>query len=183
MTQYTDSPLWVLTTAFEADGASDLSLHEPAPAAARGVWRSADGSLLRAYHGSRSRPGPAWQPLQLLQEIAGASAGSPAPFHYVVETDVLPEHAEALNDWYTQEHLPGLAAVPGTVRAARYLRLEGAPKFYACYDLTSPDTLRCAAWLAVRHTAWSSLVRPMFRNTRRTEFVRVEDKGRTSSTR
>ena len=44
-----------------------------------------------------------------------------APYHYVVETDVLPGHEDDLNAWYAQEHLPGLAAVPGTVRAARYV--------------------------------------------------------------
>jgi hypothetical protein len=120
--------------------------------------------------------------LQLLQAIAGASATSMAPFHYVVETDVLPEHANALTDWYTKEHLPGLAAVPGTVRAARYLRLDGAPRFYACYDLMSLETLRSEAWLAVRHTEWSSRVRPLFRNTRRTEFVRAGGADHTGAT-
>ena len=34
--------------------------------------------------------------------------------HYVVEADVLPESEAQLNAWYTIEHLPGLAAVPGT---------------------------------------------------------------------
>ncbi len=48
-------------------------------------------------------------------QLPGASASLPAPYHYVVETDVLPEHEADFNRWYDGEHLPGLAAVPGTV--------------------------------------------------------------------
>ncbi len=58
-------------------------------------------------------------------DLPGASAGLPAPFHYVVETDVLPEHEAEFNRWYDDEHLPGLAAVPGTARASRYRNPDG----------------------------------------------------------
>ena len=47
-------------------------------------------------------------------------------------------------------------------------RLDGHPTYIACYDLVSADVLGCEAWLAVRGTEWSSRVRPLFRNTRRT---------------
>jgi hypothetical protein len=57
-----------------------------------------------------------------------------------VESDVLPAHEDAFNAWYDHEHLPGLAAVPGTVRAARYISAAGAPRYYACLD--SLDTPR-----------------------------------------
>ncbi len=114
--------------------------------------------------------GADWTRLTCVQSLDGASAGQPAPYHYIVETDVLPEHEEDLRAWYAEEHLPGLAAVPGTVRAARYVDVQGSPRYYACYDLTSPGTLGCPPWLAVRGTAWSSRVRPAFRNTRRTMF-------------
>jgi hypothetical protein len=114
--------------------------------------------------------------LDPLMELAGASAGQPAPFHYIVETDVLPEFDIDLNAWYDQEHLPGLASVPGTVRAARFVNVDGSPRYHACYDLTSTETLGSAPWLAVRGTSWSSRVRPAFRNTKRTMFRRVEGK-------
>ena len=62
--------------------------------------------------------------LVALMEIEGASVSAVPTHHYVVETDVV-ETAEAdLNDWYDQEHMPGLAAVEGTVRAARYRNLD-----------------------------------------------------------
>ncbi len=85
---------------------------------------------------------------------------------------MVPEDEDELNAWYDQEHLPGLAGVPGTIIAMRFRRASGSPKYLACYDLTTPATLERDEWLAVRHTAWSSRVRPLFRNTRRTMFRR-----------
>ena len=111
--------------------------------------------------------------LQPVCLLAGASHGQDAPWHYVVETDVTPEQDDDLNAWYDQEHLPGLAGVPGTVRAERYLCGEGSPRYHACYDLHTQETFGSPPWLAVRATDWSSRVRPAFRNTQRTMFQRM----------
>ncbi len=108
-----------------------------------------------------------------LQDIRGASHGTTPAFHYVVETDVVPEAEADLNNWYDQEHLPGLAAVPGAIRAQRLRNLDGAPRYHSCYELVTKETLGSAPWLAVRHTAWSDRVRPNFRNAKRTMFSRV----------
>lgn len=175
MTVNTEAALWVCTKSVVAgDDAAQVAPALSAGLALSGTWQSIDGRWVRTYAQCLARPDPRWQELQAIQVIAGPSAGQVAPFHYVVETDVLPENADALNDWYTREHLPGLAAVAGTIRAARYRRLDGSPMFYACYDLVSPDVLSSEAWLAVRHTDWSSRVRPMFRNTLRTMFRRID---------
>jgi hypothetical protein len=142
-------------------------------------WQSLEGPWTYVYapdgadlerHATGS--GTSRHRLRCLQMLDGASAGQGAPYHYSVETDVLAGHEDDLNAWYAQEHLPGLASVPGTVRAARYLDATGSPRYYACYDLASPDALGSPAWLAVRATAWSARVRPAFRNTRRTMFRR-----------
>ncbi|QHE84326.1 DUF4286 family protein [Hydrogenophaga sp. BPS33] len=106
------------------------------------------------------------------QDEAGASSAERAPYHYAVELDIAPEHAQSMIDWYNTEHLPALAAVPGTVRARRLADLQGHPASYACYDLTTPDTLRSDPWLAVRATEWSGRIRPLFQNVRRTVFER-----------
>ena len=108
-------------------------------------------------------------------QLQGASAGADAPWCYVVETDVVPEHEADFNAWYDEEHAPGLAAVPGTVHGARYVdtAVGASPRYLAVYALTGPETLDSAAWLAVRGTDWSSRVRPMFRNTKRTMYRRV----------
>jgi len=167
--------LWLLK--HDASIAAGDPLRGANPAPGWQAWRSVEGGLSYAY---ASGGLPAWldasgdgvsrHRLKWLQLLDGASAGQFAAYHYVVETDVLPEYENDLNDWYAQEHLPGLASVPGTVRAARYIDVAGSPRYYACYDLASPDALGSAAWLAVRATAWSARVRPAFRNTRRTMF-------------
>ena len=100
----------------------------------------------------------------------GASAGESPGFHYVVEMDPAEGWEEELFRWYDTEHMPGLAAVPGCVRAQRFLNRDSGPYSLACYDLTDPGARESSAWLAVRHTRWSDRVRPQFRNTRRTLF-------------
>lgn len=145
------------------------------------LWRSIEARLDYLYaprDASTTCPtqddASPWIPLNCVQDLPGASAGHVVTHHYVVETDVVPEVEDDLVAWYTQEHLPGLASVPGTVRASRYIDREGSPRYYACYDLTGADVLGSPAWLAVRGTDWSSRVRPAFRNTRRTMFVRPD---------
>ncbi|WP_442595464.1 hypothetical protein ACSBPU_02980 [Parapusillimonas sp. JC17] len=112
--------------------------------------------------------------LEATLDVPGASAGQAAPWHYVVETDVLPDAAEDFNRWYDTEHLPGLAAVPGTVRARRYVAADASPRYHAAYDLASRETFGSEPWLAVRATEWSSRVRPNFTNTRRIMFKRAD---------
>ena len=144
----------------------------PAAHAGSALWQSMNGLSSRAYRVAGTAPGEGWVALAVLQALRGASAGAEPGFHYVVEVDVAPEHERELNAWYEQEHLPGLARVPGTVRAARYRRAAGSPVYLACYDLTSPAALERPEWLAVRYTDWSSRVRPLFMNVRRTMFRR-----------
>lgn len=108
--------------------------------------------------------------LESVFTATGASAKASARFRYIVETDAAEGWEEEIFRWYDAEHMPGLAAVPGCVRAQRFLNSDGGPHSHACYDLTDPKILQTAAWLAVRRTAWSDRVRPQFQNTRRTIF-------------
>ena len=106
-------------------------------------------------------------------ELVGADPHAAIGWHYVVETDVLPEMESELNAWYDREHLPGLAAVPGVVAAARYRNNEGSPRYHACYELARREVFGSPPWLAVRATDWSARVRPAFRNTKRTMYQRM----------
>ena len=110
-------------------------------------------------------------------DTAGASSREVPLFHYVVEMDVSPEREDDLNAWYDKEHMPGLAACPGSVRARRFRNPEGSPRYHSCYDLVRTETLGSEPWLAVRHTAWSDRIRPHFRNTKRTMFRRLFEIG------
>ena len=91
----------------------------------------------------------------------------------MVWSDIDAEFEAEFNRWYDDEHLPGLASVPGTVRARRYRNRDGSPRYHACYDLVEPGTLGSPRWLAVRATPWSARMRPAFRNTTRTLFRRL----------
>jgi hypothetical protein len=108
--------------------------------------------------------------LALAFERGALGAGVAAPFHYVVETNAAQGWFDEMVRWYDTEHMPGLAAVPGCIRARRYVNLDGGPLSCAAYDLTSPAVLTSAPWLAVRATDWASRVRPHFRDTVRTVF-------------
>lgn len=108
--------------------------------------------------------------LELVRVFDGASEGAPAPFFYAVETDPAPGWEAEMFRWYDSEHMPGLAAVPGCVRALRLINRDGEPRSHACYALADRDVTTTPAWLAVRASAWSARVRPNFRNTRRTMF-------------
>jgi hypothetical protein len=110
--------------------------------------------------------------LQLAMRRSGTSHESPR-VHYVVETDPEEGWHDEIFRWYDQEHMPGLAEVPGSVMAQRFLNLDHAPLSFACYDLTHADVLTSAAWLAVRASAWSDICRPHFTNTLRTLFETV----------
>ncbi|WP_416547149.1 hypothetical protein ACHEXK_15215 [Limnohabitans sp. DCL3] len=135
-------------------------------------WKSADGQNWRAYvDGPPDTSGKATE-IQLLTALQGASHGVSGNYHYIVETDIATAAEEEFNAWYNTEHLPGLSRVPGTVRAQRYLRLSSSPRYIACYELLSPAVMESPAWLAIRHTAWSARIRPMFMNTVRQLFIR-----------
>lgn len=153
---------------------------------------------LRVYHAVEHRETYAWLPatldatalqralsakhprallvrLSLTTDVAGHSSGQTAPWFYMVETDVRPGAQAEFDQWYGTEHLPGLAAVPGTVRARRYVAQAGSPRHYACYDLAQREAFGSPAWLAVRATPWSDRVRPNFMNTKRTMFRLVQN--------
>lgn len=140
------------------------------------AWRALDGDEVCVYGDG---PGVDWLAgaervaLRGTLVLAGAAAGASAGWHYVVETDVLPSMEDEFNAWYSEEHLPGLAAVPGTVVAWRAVRVGNGPRYTAGYDLASRETFGSPAWLAVRATPWSDRVRPAFRSTRRTLYRRL----------
>ncbi len=106
-------------------------------------------------------------------DLQGASHSDKPIFHYIVETDAEEGWMPEIARWYDTEHMPGLAAVPGCIRATRLLNHDHGPQSLACYDLVSAQTLGSAPWLAVRNTAWSDIARPHFTNTKRTMFSTV----------
>jgi len=82
----------------------------------------------------------------------------------LVAMNVAPEHERDFNEWYNVEHLPALAAVPGTLAARRYRAREGSHRYAALYHLASPEVPDSAAWKKAVDTPWTAKLRPHFRD-------------------
>ena len=78
--------------------------------------------------------------------------------------NVAPEHEAEFNEWYDTEHIPALAAVPGTLCARRFRAGEGSPRYVALYHLESPDVQASKEWKEAANTPWTNKLRPHFRD-------------------
>jgi len=107
--------------------------------------------------------------LARVADIAGRSHGFPAPVHYVVEMEFAPGSEKDITNWYATEHLPGLASVPGCVRAQRYMSAAG--RSFGCYDLGSNLVPESAEWMKWRETPQTQKIRSNFMNMKRGVFL------------
>ena len=77
-----------------------------------------------------------------------------------VEVDCPPELESEFHAWYNLEHVPERLRIPGFVSCRRYAALEGAPRWLAAYELTSPAVLESPEyrqWLGgPLQTAWTT---------------------------
>jgi len=105
-----------------------------------------------------------------VKDIAGANKGEAAPFFYTVEITSKRENTAAVSAWYDEEHMPGLAAVPGCVRARRFLTDGAEQTSCACYEINNAEIRETAAWNAVRSTPWGLKVKPYFVRLKRNMF-------------
>jgi len=98
----------------------------------------------------------------------GVVPAIPAPWLYIVHTDIPDDIVDDYNAWYDEEHLPRLVGVPGIERARRYVA-NGAlsPRYLTAYDLTIKDAFESPAGLKARKTPWTEKMRSLFYNTRR----------------
>ena len=93
---------------------------------------------------------------------------------------VPPEHEAELNDWYNQEHLEQVVALPGFVSARRYSVDDAPLKYLAWYD-TVDETVESAAdfqGVIAQPTAWSQRMRTLYGDQReRMNFKLMRDVG------
>lgn len=92
------------------------------------------------------------------------SAPQDAPALLLNAMSVAPEHEHEFNEWYNTEHIPALAAVPGTLWARRYRGSGAKQRYVALYHLASPEVPDSAAWKAAANTPWTERMRPHFRD-------------------
>ncbi len=100
------------------------------------------------------------------EQIAASDADAPpqAGGLLINAMSVEPEHDAEFNEWYDTEHIPALAAVPGTLAARRFRAREGSPRYVALYHLASPDVQASAEWKRAANTPWTERMRPHFRD-------------------
>ncbi|MES2264720.1 MAG: hypothetical protein V4724_39995 [Pseudomonadota bacterium] len=70
---------------------------------------------------------------------------------------------EEFHDWYDSEHLPQRRSLPGVESGARWICLEGWPRWMAMYDLASSAVLETPEYAAVsgpNSTPWSKRILP-----------------------
>ena len=80
----------------------------------------------------------------------------------MVYTDVAPEQDDEFNRWYNEEHIPERLAIPGVLNAARYMAVQGGPKYLACYELDEPEAWHSEPWQhwLKNPTEWSQRMSP-----------------------
>ena len=118
------------------------------------VWSkrvTAPVKMLMRYEGHQILPGDMRAP-----EDAGGLL--------VNAMNVAPEHEAEFNEWYDTEHIPALAAVPGTLRARRYHGAGAVQRYVALYNLATPEVQASPAWRAAANTPWTERMRPHFRD-------------------
>ena len=76
------------------------------------------------------------------RKTAPAEAGGALLF----AMNVKPEAEADFNAWYNEEHVPNLAAVPGTLCARRFKTNGGSHKYIAFYHLAGPEVVTSEAW-------------------------------------
>lgn len=103
---------------------------------------------------------------QILPGDLSAPAGAGGMLLFA--TDVAPEAEATFNDWYNQEHLPRLAAVPGCLCARRFRILqavsEGRQRYLSLYHLATPGVCSSGAWREAVETPWTRQIRPQLRD-------------------
>ena len=118
------------------------------------VWSkrvTARVKMLMRYEGEQIRPG---------DRAAPDGAGG----LLLNAMNVAPEHEAEFNEWYNTEHIPALAAVPGTLCARRYRGTGAVQRYVALYHLASPEVQATAAWKDAANTPWTERMRPHFRD-------------------
>ena len=107
-----------------------------------------------------------------LLDLGDEAEGLRQPWRYTSQTDIPPAAEDEFNRWFDEEHLPRLAAVEGTVHAARY-RTDGSPRYLACYDLRDREIQGGAEWREAIESPWRDRVHHQFLGPRKLMLRRL----------
>lgn len=85
--------------------------------------------------------------------------------------EVDPAIEEEFNEWYNEEHMPLMDAVPGMLAARRFRAVSGLPRYVAVYHLESPEVYKQPSWYEANQTPW---IRRIHRHRLRTLHMILE---------
>jgi hypothetical protein len=91
--------------------------------------------------------------------------------------DIVPGAIEAHDAWHTREHFPERVAIPGFLRAQRWVAASGGPRYFVVYEVADIDVLSGEPYLErLNHpTPWTSRMMPSFRGMTR-GFCKIENR-------
>ena len=99
------------------------------------------------------------------QILPGDAPPDPAARALFLACGDVPEADESeFNKWYDKEHIPLLAAVPGVLRARRFLDPAGKPRYLTLYELADAHVPRSAPWAAALDTPWAKRIDTLTRD-------------------
>lgn len=77
-----------------------------------------------------------------------------------------PDAEAEFNDWYDNEHLPNLCAVPGVLGGRRFRATDAGSerRYLSLYHLRDAGVSRSGAWAAAANTPWTERMRPRLRD-------------------
>ena len=80
----------------------------------------------------------------------------------MVFVDVAGELEDEFNRWYNEEHIDERLAIPGVLSAARYVAIQGSPKYLAFYELDEAEAYYSDTWknILANPTDWSKRMSP-----------------------
>jgi hypothetical protein len=83
--------------------------------------------------------------------------------------DVLNEAVDAHDDWHTREHFPERVAIPGFLRAQRWVAEAASPRYFVVYEVTDIGVLSDRPYLQRLNdpTPWTRRIMPAFRGMTR----------------
>jgi hypothetical protein len=69
----------------------------------------------------------------------------------LVTVDIPPEHEEAWNRWYNEEHVPDILKCPGFKRVGRFKSVQGnGTRYVTLYEVDSPTVRETKEFNAVK---------------------------------
>jgi hypothetical protein len=91
--------------------------------------------------------------------LDGAALDAPGPVLMVVSISVPAALEDDMAQWYAEEHIPMLLAVPGWRRIRRYRLMAGtAPAWLSLHDIASEDVLSAPEYKAASSTPWRNRI-------------------------